>query len=98
MGGHKDIVHVEQGIVRRSGLFLQNVEPCCHNLPSLQSPDESRLVNHRPATGVDQHCGGFHEVKFSVANHASGLPCQWHMQRDNVRAAQQVIEADPYEV
>ena len=27
MGCHEDIVHVEQGIIRRRGLFLQDIKP-----------------------------------------------------------------------
>ena len=98
MGGHQDIVHVEQGIVRRRWLIFQDIETRAKNLLRFERSDQRRLIHDRATTGIDEHRRRLHQAEFPVTDHTFGTTIERHMQRNNVCGTQQLVERHPANV
>src|SRR5262245_43453119 len=83
--------HLEQ---RRGdvGLMLEHVEAGAGDLPLFQGTRERRLVDDRPARGVDQERGRLHQLQFPLADLMARLGIERRMQRDEIRLREQMIE------
>ena len=81
VGGQEDIVHPGQGAL--AGRFLlADVQGRAGDLAFLQGPDQSVLVDHLAARGVDDKGALFHPTKPFVVEQAPGFRRQGQMAGD----------------
>ena len=83
MRGGDDVAHREQAI-GHLGLMLEHVETGAGDLAFLQGARECRLVDNRPARGVDEKGRGLHQRELALADLMMGLRFERRMHRDEV--------------
>src|SRR5688572_17529968 len=68
------------------------VQTSSGNLAFPQGPLQIRLANETTATGIDEQRRWLHQLESSRVNHVLRLASQWHMQRDEIRLTEKLIE------
>ena len=76
MRRNDDVVHFEQRIVRRSRLFLEDIETCAHDFAVLQRLYHRRLIHGGATAGVDEVRGGLHSLEKVCADQFARLVVQ----------------------
>ena len=74
--------------------FFVNVQAGRANLAGFQTVDQRPGIDQGAATGVDQHHALFHFLDGRFVDHVMRLGEQRHMERDDVRLAQQPVHVD----
>src|SRR5688572_3152101 len=70
-------------------LVLKDIQPGSGNGPLLQGGDEGRFIDDRPSCGIDQDGRTAHECEFWSTDQMSRLRRQGHVDRDDVRLAEE---------
>src|SRR5579884_1849238 len=89
---HDHVVHLEQRVVRVDRLVLENVESGAGQLAGPQRLDQRRLVDDRPAAGIDEVGGRLHQRELRSRDHVARLVVQEDVQRHVVALAQELLE------
>ena len=77
-------------VLRR--LFAEHVQRRARNLPGLESLHQRRVVNQFPARAVDNAHALLHRGQCFCVDHARCLRRQPHVQRDVIRAGNQLLQ------
>jgi len=91
--GDGDVVQLAYGVVGRKWLFPEDVQRCAGDVPGTQRGQQRIFVHHRSARRVDEDGIGPHQLQLTGAEETAGLGRQRAMNRNDVGAGQQLIEA-----
>ena len=76
----------------RIALAFDDVEPGGGESAAVKCIDERGFVDEPAARRVDQHSARFDPVELPASEHAARLVVEVHVQRDDIRLGQQVVE------
>ena len=90
--------HIFQGQELRHdpGLVLVDIEPSPGQMPVLQDPDQSLLIDQGPSGRVDDEAIGLHRAQRLLVEQMSGPVMKRCMQGDHIAGGQQIIETPPF--
>ena len=88
-----DVVQRQQRVVEGHRLDLRHVQPGRGDASLLQRRVQRPLVDDRAARRVHQHRRRLHQRQLPLADEVSRLRRKRHVQADEVRLAQQLLEA-----
>src|SRR6516162_6077248 len=86
------IVQREKRIIGRWRFLVEYVETRAGNRATAQCLKKCWFVHHRTAAGVDQIRRRLHHPELCRTHHTPGARDQRHMQRDDIRRTQHLVE------
>ena len=90
MGGHDDVLHVPERMVRRQGFPGEHIHAGAGDGFTLQGIDESRFIYHRGPGNIDEKGGRFHGLEFFRIEEVFRFRCGWKGSNDDIRLRQDI--------